>query len=300
MESSQSGAKSICDTYNDIAATCSKFGGLLEKINHISPIESKGLSLLDVKCDTMLSYLVNLSYLILKKCSGHSIDDDETRERLVNARVILEKIRPLEDKLKYQIDKYVKASMTGQADVADKSRYRANVKDLDSDVSDRDESDEDATKETKDKESKKTGIYKIPKLAAVPYTHLSKEEKQKQLLENAKKRALNSSVMQELKETYSEQPIEITNTNTLRNTLTNFRKEKERYEETYFTRLPVTKKEKHRDKLMSSLTIGTFGSEATRFEDLSALSGRLPSSAKKRRKSGKTLRKKSFKRRRTF
>ncbi|KAK7595086.1 hypothetical protein V9T40_001519 [Parthenolecanium corni] len=294
-------AKSICDAYNDIAATCCKFGGILEKINHISPIESKGLSLLDIKCDTMISYLLNVSYLILKKCNGHSINDDETRERLVNARVILEKIKPLEDKLKYQIDKYVKASMTGQVDVADKSRYRANLKDLDSDVSDGEESNEGPDEETKEsKETKKTGIYKIPKLAAVPYDHVSKEEKQKQLLEAAKKRALNSTVMQELKESYSEQPLEITNTNTLRNTLTNFRKEKERYEETYFTRLPVTKKEKHRDKLMSTLTMGNFGSEATRFEDLSALSGRLPSSTKKRKKSGKITKKKSFKRRRTF
>lgn len=49
----------------------------------------------------------------------------------MNARVILEKIRPLEDKLKYQIDKYVKASLTGQTDGADKSSYRANLKDLD-------------------------------------------------------------------------------------------------------------------------------------------------------------------------
>lgn len=52
-------------------------------------------------------------------------------ERLVNSRVILEKIKPLEDKLKYQIDKYVKASMTGQADAADKSKYRANLNELD-------------------------------------------------------------------------------------------------------------------------------------------------------------------------
>lgn len=84
--------------------------------------------------------------------------------------------------------------MTGKADVADKSRYRANMKDLDvsfynalydhstcplvhsyfslqSDVSDQEESEKDVNEETKEsKESKKTGIYKIPKLAAVPYS----------------------------------------------------------------------------------------------------------------------------------
>lgn len=57
------------------------------------------------------------------------------------------------------------------------------------------------------------------------------------------------------------------------------------YEETYFTRLPVTKKERHRDKLMSSVTVGTLGSEVTRFEDISALEGRMPNITKKRKKS---------------
>lgn len=128
-----------------------------------------------------------------------------------------------------------------------------------SDVGENDDYD-DAVAEDEIKDKKKNGIYKPPKLAAVPYgtsitlkyfilfvkTFFSslganlhrffqiavdsdKEEKQRKLLENAKKRALNSSVMQELKEECLETPLEISTANiTLRNTQSKYRKEKER------------------------------------------------------------------------
>lgn len=58
---------------------------------------------------------------------------------------------------------------------------------------------------------------------------VSKEEKQRKLLENAKKRALHSSVMQELKEEYLDTPLEIsTAATTLRNTHSKYKKEKEK------------------------------------------------------------------------
>lgn len=58
-----------------------------------------------------------------KNCFGIS-------ERLVHMRVILEKIKPLEEKLKYQIEKMVKTTVSGKSDVTDKNSYRANLSDL--------------------------------------------------------------------------------------------------------------------------------------------------------------------------
>lgn len=57
----------------------------------------------------------------------------------------------------------------------------------------------------------------------------SNEEKQQKLLEQAKKRALNSTVLRELKEEYLDTPLEIFNTHTLRNTHTRHKQERERY-----------------------------------------------------------------------
>lgn len=47
-------------------------------------------------------------------------------DRLVEIRTVLERIRPIDHKLKYQIDKLVKAAVTGTADANDPSQFRAN------------------------------------------------------------------------------------------------------------------------------------------------------------------------------
>lgn len=88
------------------------------------------ISLLDIKSELLLSYLQNLVFLILVKIRNQknidlSIDDedssnvaDEVVNKLVELRVYLEKgVRPLETKLKYQIDKVLRA-----ADTADRSQ----------------------------------------------------------------------------------------------------------------------------------------------------------------------------------
>ncbi|KAL6247015.1 hypothetical protein RBB50_006322 [Rhinocladiella similis] len=78
---------------------------------------SEGISLLDIKNDLLLSYLQNLTFLILLKLR----QDDESHEnqsigaevvnKLVELRVYLERgVRPLENKLKYQIDKVIRAA----------------------------------------------------------------------------------------------------------------------------------------------------------------------------------------------
>lgn len=292
----------MLNVYHDIKSASQKFRNTLDKCNSISWDGKLGLSLLDVKADTMLSYLANLTYLILKKICGQSIVDEDTRERLVHMRIILEKIKPLEEKLKYQIEKMVKTTVLGKSGVTNKNSYRANLSDLESSVVEEDEDDDNSPTIDNESGAQKKGIYKPPKLAAVPYSCENKTEKQQKLLENAKRRALNSTVMQELKEEYLDTPLEISTGTTLRNIHTKFQKERESYEETFFTRLPVTKKERHREKLMASMTLGTLANEITRFEDISALEGRLPSKLKKIKKSvlGKHKKKKGFKKRRTI
>ncbi len=81
-----------------------------------------GISLLDVKNELLLSYLQNLVFLILLKIrnasptatgnaeAGDSLND-EVVKKLVQLRLYLEKgVRPLEGRLKYQIDKVVRAA----------------------------------------------------------------------------------------------------------------------------------------------------------------------------------------------
>ncbi|KAK1343177.1 hypothetical protein QTO34_015953 [Cnephaeus nilssonii] len=73
-------------------------------------LQEQGLSLLEVKDQLLLMYLMDLSHLILDKASG---GDHAAVLRLVEIHTVLEKLRPLDQKLKYPIDKLVKTAVTG-------------------------------------------------------------------------------------------------------------------------------------------------------------------------------------------
>lgn len=83
----------------------------------VTPPEN-GISLLDVKNDLFLSYLQNLVFLIIlklrhrKSATDQDSDlDNAVTKKLVELRVYLEKgVRPLESRLKYQIDKVLRAA----------------------------------------------------------------------------------------------------------------------------------------------------------------------------------------------
>jgi U3 small nucleolar ribonucleoprotein protein LCP5 len=85
----------------------------------------EGISLLDVKNELLLSYLQNLVFLIVLKLRSQLVSlasekqnkdepldiHDEVVKKLVELRVYLEKgVRPLEGRLKYQIDKVIRAA----------------------------------------------------------------------------------------------------------------------------------------------------------------------------------------------
>lgn len=88
----------------------------------ITPPEN-GISLLDVKNELLLSYLHNVVFLVLVKLRSGSLDGaksgggvgSEVVKDLVKLRLLLEKgVKPLETKLKYQIDKVVAAAVDGE------------------------------------------------------------------------------------------------------------------------------------------------------------------------------------------
>jgi U3 small nucleolar ribonucleoprotein protein LCP5 len=80
----------------------------------LPPADGKGISLLDVKNELLLSYLQNLVFLIVVKLRNdpeNAIISAEATKKLHEQRVYLEKgVRPLESRLKYQIDKVLRAA----------------------------------------------------------------------------------------------------------------------------------------------------------------------------------------------
>ncbi|XP_029159585.1 neuroguidin isoform X2 [Nylanderia fulva] len=255
----------------------------------------KGLSFLEMKYHMLLSYLINLTYVVLRKCSGERIEGDPSIDRLIEIRTVLEKIRPIDHKLKYQIDKLVKTAVTGTVNSEDPSNFRANpdalVGKLDSEDSDsesQEEEEADGFKATT-QQSRKSNVYVPPKLAAVHYDgDETMTEKIRKASERARRRAVSNTVLRELKEEYLDAPVEDSQgLGEKRAILVREHKRKIEYEENYMTRLPVTKQEKHRRRQIT--TMGTLGDEITTFGE---------PSAKKRKAQRKGKAKKSFKKKR--
>ncbi|ETI25444.1 hypothetical protein G647_02217 [Cladophialophora carrionii CBS 160.54] len=112
----------------------------------------EGISLLDIKNDLLLSYLQNLVFLVvLKLRNGYSEDSaditSDVVKKLVELRIYLERgVRPLESKLKYQIDKVVRAAeeadrRTARKVTAKQKSKEPTTKELAGDVSDEFDSD---------------------------------------------------------------------------------------------------------------------------------------------------------------
>jgi len=69
------------------------------------------ISLLEIKYHTLLEYITSLTFIIYVKLNGQSIQNHPIIENLIELRIVLEKLKPLEQKLKYQIDKLIRATI---------------------------------------------------------------------------------------------------------------------------------------------------------------------------------------------
>nr|CAG4647548.1 EOG090X0IJO [Megafenestra aurita]SVE92764.1 EOG090X0IJO [Megafenestra aurita] len=233
---------------NDIKTIVTQVNQMIRNIiNRIKNKElptTQGMSFLDVKNQLLLKYVMNLSCVFLKKVSGEPIRSSSTIERLVEIRTYLERMRPVECKLKYQIEKLLKIATAGKLEENDPLRFKANPNNLISKIGDDDSSDSD---EENIKE-KRTGVYVPPKLVPMKYDEgETAEQRASKTAEKIKRHALSSSALQGLKEEYLETPVEVveSSANLSKANVVRERQERQEYEETYFTRLPYTRQERH-------------------------------------------------------
>ncbi|XP_061196314.1 neuroguidin-like [Saccostrea echinata] len=255
---------------------------------------SKGISFLEVKYQLLLSYLINLTYITLQKAKGGSIEGDPAIDRLIEIRTVLEKMRPIDKKLKYEVDKVVRTAASGGTDSSDPLRHRANPDNLISKLDDESESESEG-------EEKKSKIYQPPKLTAMHYEgDETVQDKEERALERAKKRALSTSMLRDLREEYSEGPTEIRETTSKQRSKAEKKlRERTEYEEEHFMRFSVSKKDKNEMRRVAGFSSLN---NLTHFDDISALTEGQTSKAgpsKKRKMSGKGKKgKKGFKKKR--
>ncbi|RXG54143.1 Neuroguidin [Armadillidium vulgare] len=249
---------------------------LREKIENENLQTEQGISFWN-KNQMFMSYIANISYTSLLKLSGISLEDNFSIK-------YLERIRPLEDKLKHQIYRYLKLANEGV------SEEGAQAQDTKNSLDNIDSSDDDGEATTEDKKDEKQ-LYKIPRISQTHYP--GEEEKETNKQKRERMRALNSTMLRDALEEHTEDPEVHHNIDTLKHKAVEKRREIERYEEENFTRIPLTKKQKAALHQMS--TQGTIASDLLSFRNLKEFGGHSEGGKKRKKSKGKG--KKGFKKR---
>ncbi|CAM6118645.1 unnamed protein product [Calypogeia fissa] len=175
---------------------------LVEKVKEGQYATKEGISYLEVKHLLLLNYCQSIIFYLLLKAEGRSVRDHPVIARLVELRLFLEKIRPIDKKLQYQIDKLLKTANAPSAESREQKedalKYRPNPDLL---VSKLDE-DTEAT----------GGVYRPPMIAPVameedirPKDKRNKERAEKE----SRRRASRSAYMKDIANELEGKPEEV-------------------------------------------------------------------------------------------
>ncbi|KAJ0966161.1 hypothetical protein J5N97_027299 [Dioscorea zingiberensis] len=226
-----------------------------------------GISYLETKHLLLLSYCQSIVYYLLRKAKGLSIESHPVVRSLVEIRLFLEKIRPIDKKLEYQIQKLTKAAMNlaperpmsigndreeGKKDEEDALKFRPNPDML--------------VSKSVPAEKDGGGVYRPPKFAptSMGEDKLSKQEKQamrkdKELLRQARENTYLKELMgdmedkpEEIREFYGADSREVARYKAKREA-------RDKQEEELFTRAPISKKEKKLERHMLKSRNGLLG-----------------------------------------
>ncbi|XP_074878203.1 neuroguidin [Buteo buteo] len=190
-----------------VAAVTEHGLGLLRRVRGGRLRTEKGVSLLEVRAQALVQYLQDLGLLLGAKARGGGLGGLPALPRLLETRVVLEKLRPIEHRLKYQLEKLLRAAVTGGRGDNDPLRFRPDPANMAA------QEEEEEEEEEGEGGAKAPGLgggrrYVPPRLVPVQYDAVGQEREQR-AREAARRRALSSSVIRELREELSEAPQEL-------------------------------------------------------------------------------------------
>ncbi|KAJ8413248.1 hypothetical protein AAFF_G00092440 [Aldrovandia affinis] len=261
-----------------VAAVTGHIQGLIKRVQDGAYHTSKGLSFLDLRYHLLMFYLQDITHLISVKSEGGSVKDNNALHRLVTVRTVLEKMRPMDQKLRYQIDKLVRTALTGSLAENDPLQFHPNPENLVSKLSESEDSEDEEGNTAKGSGKKESsGVsrkYVPPRIAPMHYEgDMTEADRQKEKADKQKRAALRSSLIQELRQQYSDAPEEIRDRRDFQ-TERQSREELHRkeYEESMMVRLGMSRREKNTRK-RGMVGMSSQLSSITRFSDITALTG---------------------------
>ena len=201
----------------------------IEKISSNYQVQDDIVDYLEIKSQLLLSYCINVVYYLYNKAQGKSISSHPVMKQLLKLRYVMEKMRPLDGKLKHQIDRLVQLSELSPTDLSEQkssdllrpnpmallsstttdnttTKKKTNKKNYNSDSDNSEESDDSETGYSEQKETE-TGVYKVPKRVAVPYKHAETIlDKKEAKIEKQKAKIKRSELMDTLREEFGSAP----------------------------------------------------------------------------------------------
>jgi len=216
---------------------------------------ANGIGYLEAKNHMLLGYCQDIVYYLLRKTKGLSVDGHPVVRSLVEIRLFLEKIRPIDKKAEYQIQKLTNAAdnatarekagnaevkgKDGHSDEEDLLMYRPNPEMMD-------------TKPGPDGQDT-DGVYRPPKFMPTSMDDEEKRHKKDSRRDKAIARvATENPYIKEIIDDAADRPEEWKET--VGDESREFgrymrqREEQEKQEEELFTRAPVTKRDKQMEK----------------------------------------------------
>ncbi|KAK7351214.1 hypothetical protein VNO77_10501 [Canavalia gladiata] len=253
-----------------------KIQSLTAKVKEGQYPTADGFTYLEAKNLLLLNYCQSLVYYLLRKAKGLSVEDHPVVRSIVEIRLYLEKIRPIDKKQQYQIQKLMKASESAtRSDIQsekepvasnkseDASKYRPNpdmlVSKLDLTLQD------------------ENGSYQPVKFAptSMDLDKASKHERnalrrEKEILKQAKQSDYIRTLMNDMEE----RPEEIRDFEGTSREVDRYitkMEERAQQEEDLFTRVPLTKQERKREKYLKKSRNGLQGLTESFYEEIKTL-----------------------------
>ncbi|KAF9228726.1 hypothetical protein BS17DRAFT_691170 [Gyrodon lividus] len=260
-----------------MASTRELIQSLKEKQSSTDEMDTRdGISLLSLKHHLMLFYLQSLVLLSARRVAGDSLEDKASSslpfstvnrdargagvgdlvDSMIEGRVVLEKIKVLESRMRYQIEKLVRVADDASKNIADDPlAFRPNPKNLaNNDQGSGAESDQDQNED----EENRDGIYRPPKLAPMPYTESAGDKRSKR---QPIPKTLSSLIHQDPSRPYIESTSGLGSTPALASDRAREIQRMTEFEEDNFTRLMMKKKDARRRRQdEADLALGGTGS----------------------------------------
>ncbi|CDI76927.1 Neuroguidin, related [Eimeria praecox] len=175
----------------------------------------EGVSLLDAKNQLLLSYLSYLSYYIVLKAHGVPVASHPVVERLIESRLLLQKLRPIEAALKPQLERLLTDGGDSATPRARPETFAAVGESDDEEQQGEQLSDEasieDGDSWAEEEDAKSGEAYKPPKMVSMEYTtdKVSAQTRASRELQRAAERLKKSELVRAVREMTSDAPEEI-------------------------------------------------------------------------------------------